>query len=108
MRLKIDQSFRRFLLMGQSDKFGDWRTYYVVRKESRRRVSIICRNGLELWPLSGQVVDAKLSLALGTPGLVREEDIGLKYIKLTIFQVLSGKYGVTLRQILKNAPKTDD
>ena len=108
MKLKIDQSFRLFLLMSQSGNLDDWRRHYVARKESGRCMIIVCRNGLELWKLSDQVVHARVGWKRGGVGHVQERNVGLQHTKLTIFRVLPGGYKLTLGQVLKNAPKVDD
>ena len=100
MRLRIDrQTAAQFTYVGESAGGGDRRRIYSA--PAPYRAILICRNGLELESLVGEVVDAFITEERGTLPFEREVNVGLWSTQISIFGRLPNTLPeITLGQIL--------
>ena len=100
MRLRIDrQTASQFTLISQSTGDGDRRHTYSA--PAPYRVSLICRNGLELESLVGEVVDAFITQEQGSLPFEREANVRPRFTQISIFGRLPNTLPeITLGQIL--------
>lgn len=73
-------------------RYEDDRRYYIYNGNGVLAIAV-CRNGLQLGVhLLGKVVDAKIGWDGGTPGFVREGDIGRRHSKITMYRVVDAMH----------------
>lgn len=67
-------------------QYADKRSYYLLE-----RSLIVCRNGLTLSELQGQVCDCLIGTDIAQMGFAREQDVGKARTKVTIIKVTRDK-----------------
>jgi len=82
---------------------GDLRRYYCA--SAPVRAIVVCRHGLELRQLVGQVVDVAIGNDRGWRDFVREGNAGQRHTKVTVYRRAKGEAARTLSQILAVAPR---
>lgn len=109
--IKVDKrTAGKFVLTSQTDEYGDMRRYYIARQETGKLMLIVCRNGLVLPNLGGQVVDAAGGWEnMAMLGFVHKQDVGLSHRKLTIYRVARrrGRY-MPLSRMFEQAPSREE
>lgn len=80
------------------------RRYYVAVPPF---MAILRFDDMDLAAARGRVVDAQIGWDEGTPGFVRETNVGRQHTKITIRRVLPAgqTYTKTLSQVLSAAPR---
>jgi len=87
MLLKIDpKTVVQFSLINEFVGGVDHRRYYVTTGD--RLVLLVLRNGLDLPGITGQVVDANIGWDRAVAGYARDEDIGKRRTKITVYRVV--------------------
>jgi len=93
-----------FTYRTSSAEWGDVRRYCCARAPVR--AVLVCRNGLELHELAGQVVDAQVGDDAGWRDFVREGNAGKVHTKVTVYRRVSGARAErSLAVILARAPR---
>jgi len=107
MRVQIDAfSAYLFTFRTSSTEHGDVRRYYSAQPP--HRMLIVCRNGLDLLSLIGQIVDASIGNDPGWRDFVRPGNENHQHSKLTIYRALQNTHPkMTLAAILAQAPRDD-
>lgn len=89
----------------ETRRIGGWRTYYVTVSTDDRLALIVCRDGLLLEGLAGQVVDAAIGWDDGREWFVYSKNE--THTKVTIYFVPYGAIGRaqrSLTHVLDDAP----
>jgi hypothetical protein len=107
MRILIDpQAARRLALRTATDEYRDHRRYYTAAAPIR--AIVVCRNGLELHDLAGQVVDAQVGHDLGWRDFVRPGNEDHLHSKVTVYRRLPFTQPQrTLSDLLAQAPRDE-
>ena len=89
MRLRIDRaSTQLFEARTESPATPNGGRRHCYRAREPYRAILICRNGLELSDLTGQVVDALVSEEQGELPFAHEASVGQQHIVITLYGVL--------------------
>jgi hypothetical protein len=93
MRIRVDRAgVDEFRFRTESREHGDpnfGRRYYCAA--APYRVVLVCRNGLDLLTLVGQVVDGAVGNDEGWRDFVREGNAGKGHTKITLYRVIGGR-----------------
>ena len=99
MKIFVDVAVVRRLRSTTQDN-GRW--YYCA---SSPTLAIVRVDGGDLHSLTGYVVDAQVGWDDGTPGFVREANVGRRHTKVTIRRRIDGRQcDATLSAVLAQAP----
>ena len=108
MKLKADrEAVNRFVQVSRAWVRGEQRRYYVTRADDPALALLVCRGGLSLEELVGQVVDANVGWERGVLGFALEPDVGRRHTKITIYRRLHGQHEKTLSEVLQDAPRRE-
>lgn len=105
MRLLIDpHGAEAFNLRTASTEFTDARRYYCAR--APYLAILVCRNGLDLLDLRGQVVDARVGYEEAWREFARPGCEGQRHTKITIYRRLPQEQGdLSLSAVLTNGER---
>lgn len=102
MRILLDRAGLQQLVLVGAQQYQDLRHYYVVRN---RLAIVVARNGISLSAeMVNRVVDATMGWDDGWAGFVREQNVGKRHSKLTIYRLVDqGPYDQTLSQFIQDS-----
>ncbi len=96
--------------LGQFEYFAEERSVDVCRVYcalAPYRVVLICRNGLNLYDLVEQTVDAQVGLEYSWRGYVRPGNEGERHTKIVVYRVMRRSARWTLSDVLAQSPRDD-
>ncbi len=105
MLLLIDRAGVAQFAYRTSSIVADVRRYYVAA--APRLAVLVCRYGLALADLAGQVVDAQIGYEDAWREFARPGCEGLQHTKITIYRIVRREHRRTLSQVLAASPKGD-
>lgn len=101
MRAKIDKKFlNRVRMINSALEGAEMRHYYLLKRTDGQPDAIIVSRAGPIEALREAVVDVNIGWDIAQPGFAREEDLGKKRTKVTIYRKLRGRFASKLSDLI--------